>query len=99
MWVVSIRSIFLALSIGMFLVFFAIDGINCAESNPHRSFDRSTASAVYTFIAVSQLLCLQKRSIFFMVVIMLTNLLFSSSLFVVLIPTVHPRYVAFAVCF
>ena len=70
------------------------DGISCADSNPYSSVDLSTASAVYTLIAVSQLLCLQKVSSFFIVIMQSANLLDSSSLLFVLIPILHPRYVA-----
>ena len=71
-----------------------MDGISCVDSMPYSSLDLKTASAVCTLIALLQLLCLQNRSSFFKVTIVLAILLLISSLFVAFIPIVHPRYVA-----
>ena len=94
MYVVSSLSIFLSTFSWNVSSLLDTEGISCADSSPYSSFDLSTASAVYIFIAVSQLLCLQKVSSFFIVIMQSANLLDSSSLLFVLIPILQPRYVA-----
>ena len=73
-YVVSILDVFLNTLSCSVSNNFATDGISCAESSPYRSFDLSTASAVYTFNDVLQLLCLQKVSSFFMVAVVIANI-------------------------
>ena len=65
MYVVSNLRIFLSTFSWNVSSLLDTEGISCADSNPYSSFDLGTASAVYTLIAVSQLLCLQKVSSFF----------------------------------
>ena len=73
---------------------FHMDGVGCADPRPYTSFDLSAASAVYMFIAVSDLLCLQSTSSFSIVIMQSASILDSSSLLLVSTPTLHPRYVA-----
>ena len=91
MYVVSILIIFLNTFNWHASYLFSAEGISCADSSPYSTLDLNTASAVYGFIAVSQLLCLQQVSIFSIVIMQSANLLDNYSRLFVSILILHPR--------